>query len=330
VYEVIRNRARRTFRTLHVAAGDIRGQILNRRRPSRHPIVAIYHSISERATRGWGPWEYAITPKTFERQLSYFDRNYTVLSLDHFVKWLVDNEPIPRDSVVLTFDDAYRDFRTEALPLLENHGFPATVYISTALLGEGPQAPFEHRLGTALSGQKKLNITVGELSVDTRLRTREDVIDCYEYIRSNLKSSSPKQRDRFFEAVDVDLVSKDIILDSEELKQIHQHPLVTIGSHGHEHVPFTALSSEEQKANVEASRNHLKKVLTTPPRHFSFPYGSFNSSAIHAVENAGFESAVTTQSRPISSRDWGRPYTIPRIDAATKPIDCSMDIHFAD
>jgi peptidoglycan/xylan/chitin deacetylase (PgdA/CDA1 family) len=37
--------------------------------------------------------------------------------------------------VVLTFDDAYTDFYTAALPVLRDHGFPATLYVPTAYVG---------------------------------------------------------------------------------------------------------------------------------------------------------------------------------------------------
>jgi peptidoglycan/xylan/chitin deacetylase (PgdA/CDA1 family) len=40
----------------------------------------------------------------------------------------------PDQSVVLTFDDGYADLHEHALPLLVDHGFPATVFVTTGWL----------------------------------------------------------------------------------------------------------------------------------------------------------------------------------------------------
>ena len=43
--------------------------------------------------------------------------------------------PLPPRPVVLTFDDAYTDFYSAALPVLREHGFRATLYVPTAYVG---------------------------------------------------------------------------------------------------------------------------------------------------------------------------------------------------
>lgn len=41
--------------------------------------------------------------------------------------------------IALTFDDGYWNFITQALPVLSQHGFTATVYVVTSLIGESNQ-----------------------------------------------------------------------------------------------------------------------------------------------------------------------------------------------
>ena len=38
-----------------------------------------------------------------------------------------------RKKVVITFDDGYRDFYTHAFPVLEKHGFTASMFIVSSL-----------------------------------------------------------------------------------------------------------------------------------------------------------------------------------------------------
>jgi peptidoglycan/xylan/chitin deacetylase (PgdA/CDA1 family) len=51
------------------------------------------------------------------------------------IKAIRDGEDIPSKTVVLTIDDGYRSFYQYGLPLLEEYGYPATLYINTANVG---------------------------------------------------------------------------------------------------------------------------------------------------------------------------------------------------
>ncbi len=42
---------------------------------------------------------------------------------------------LPRHPVVLTFDDGYADFATTAAPILQRHGFVATVFVVSGFIG---------------------------------------------------------------------------------------------------------------------------------------------------------------------------------------------------
>src|ERR1700689_4825918 len=39
--------------------------------------------------------------------------------------------PMPARPIVLTFDDGYADFHSRAMPLLDQHGFTATLFVTT-------------------------------------------------------------------------------------------------------------------------------------------------------------------------------------------------------
>jgi peptidoglycan/xylan/chitin deacetylase (PgdA/CDA1 family) len=92
----------------------------------RLPLLALcYHSVSD-------GWEHAlsVTPAAFREQ---------VTSLARAGVPTVDAEALAagaREGLHVTFDDAYRDV-LDALPLLEQLGLPATVFVSTGFADEG-------------------------------------------------------------------------------------------------------------------------------------------------------------------------------------------------
>jgi peptidoglycan/xylan/chitin deacetylase (PgdA/CDA1 family) len=97
--------------------------------------ILMYHSISGSANRGFRPC--TVLPERFEEHLSYLEQyHYNPITVTHFVQAMVcGGEGLPPRPVVLTFDDGYVDFYTNALPALQRHGFTATLYIATAFVG---------------------------------------------------------------------------------------------------------------------------------------------------------------------------------------------------
>ncbi len=76
-----------------------------------------------------------IEMETFKKQLQYLqENNYTVLALGEALERL-DNDNLPEKPVVLTVDDGYSSFYENAFPLLQEYGYPATIFINTSHVG---------------------------------------------------------------------------------------------------------------------------------------------------------------------------------------------------
>ncbi len=76
--------------------------------------------------------------ETFEAQLDYLEENdYKVWPLSRVVAHLRDDRELPDRVVSITIDDAYRTVYTEGWPMLNERGFPATVFVSTGDVDAG-------------------------------------------------------------------------------------------------------------------------------------------------------------------------------------------------
>lgn len=93
--------------------------------------ILLYHSIAEYAAGPFRQW--VVSPAVFAAQMAYLDqRGYTPLT----VSQLVQARPNPpARPVVITFDDGFADFYTNALPVLQCYDFAATLFITTAFVG---------------------------------------------------------------------------------------------------------------------------------------------------------------------------------------------------
>jgi peptidoglycan/xylan/chitin deacetylase (PgdA/CDA1 family) len=68
------------------------------------------------------------------------ERNYKTASLLEAVSRIETPSVKHEKVVVLTFDDGYLDFYTQAYPILNRYGFSATVFLPTAYIGESPRS----------------------------------------------------------------------------------------------------------------------------------------------------------------------------------------------
>ena len=102
-------------------------------REARVPIL-MYHYISvpppdaDDVRR-----DLSVTPQDFEEQLRYLvEAGYHSITLRDLIYYLTIGKRLPRQPIILTFDDGYRDNYTHAYPLLKKHGLVGTFFLITA------------------------------------------------------------------------------------------------------------------------------------------------------------------------------------------------------
>jgi peptidoglycan/xylan/chitin deacetylase (PgdA/CDA1 family) len=93
-------------------------------------LILCYHGVSMHDEHEWNPSLF-VSPAFLRRRFEILrDGGYEVLELGEGVSRLYAGT-LPSRSVVLTFDDGLYDFLAEAVPLLEEFGFPATNYVAS-------------------------------------------------------------------------------------------------------------------------------------------------------------------------------------------------------
>jgi peptidoglycan/xylan/chitin deacetylase (PgdA/CDA1 family) len=104
--------------------------------------VLMYHKVNDRPGN-----PVTVPPGLFAEQMAQLgELGYVVVSLDAVLGHYLDGEPLPARSVLITFDDGYRDTLENALPVLREHGFPAVIFVPVGYLGDARPLPHEERL----------------------------------------------------------------------------------------------------------------------------------------------------------------------------------------
>lgn len=280
------------------------------------------HKLAGAATRGRGavlmfhnvrPWRPAspgfapnrlleITPEFLNDALVLVRRlGFDIVAMDEALRRLVEGNPRP--FVALTFDDGYRDTVNFALPVLERHQAPFTVYVATGF-ADRSAGMWWLELEEALRGADRIEISDDRLPLALPTRTPREKAEAFARIYWALRGGSEERLLRNVAALAVrygvngGAIVDALCMDWAEIAALARHPLTTIGAHSVSHKMLAKWPSEVAQAEMRRSKERIEERLGRPVRHFAYPVGDPASAGrreFGLARELGFASAVTTR-----------------------------------
>ncbi len=265
----------------------------------------MYHRV---AAPLWDPWNLCVYPERFEQHLAALSRMADIVPLSTLTSRLRAGRR-GRPVVAITFDDGYADNLHMALPLLERYGVPATVFVTTGLIGT--DEPFWwDRLSQIVASMKRLPPKVvlpvgdGEFIWQRNADSGDNGSDRDQLnlaVRSRLLVATDEDRrdalDRLQGYVDgecaVDPISRPMTRD--ELRRLSSSPLVEIGAHTMNHPSLPDLSQQAQFEEILGSRQQCRELIGEFPSSFAYPHGGLDAGTPELVRSAGFERACSCE-----------------------------------
>jgi peptidoglycan/xylan/chitin deacetylase (PgdA/CDA1 family) len=265
---------------------------------------------------------HGVTPETFGAQLDALCERTTPVGWAAVLASLAGNAPLPRDAVLLTFDDGLVDHHRVVLPELLARGLSGVFFV------------LSRRPGDSLTVGHALHVLLGVWSPD---QVRAEVADRlspadrdrYRAAERELEGAAPEDPDDVWkrplqrELSEVagpivrGMVDAAIGPESDVANALHLSPdqlrdLVdagmTLGGHGRTHPWLDALDEEARRDEIAASAALLTSCAKGP-WPFAYPYGAAPPSAGSLLGDAGFAAAFTTNATERSDR-----FHIGRID----------------
>lgn len=78
----------------------------------------------------------------------------------------------------------------------------------------------------------------------------------------------------------------------DQLQQLLQDPLCTIGAHTLTHPRLGKIELKQAKKEIEESKRVLEAKLSVKINHFSYPHGDYTPDVLRLVRDCGFKSSV--------------------------------------
>ncbi len=276
------------------------GNWMLRRCPVWHGLIILnYHRIGFQATSDLDRNLWSATPDDFQQQLAFLKRNFDVISLADLDDVL--HRPRSR-TVMITFDDGYRDNYTYAYDSLKQVGLPATFFVTTGFL-DRPQVPWWDDIAWMVR-----NSTIAELPQNQWFQTPVPLHVAQKTLAINrllkiYKSLDGRQTSQFISYLAEALqtgrcpaeLGQDLWMTWDMVREMRANGM-TIGGHSVTHPVLACVSPEQQDYEISECRRRLVEELGEPIDGFSYPVGgwsSFNEITSNALQRHGYRWGFT-------------------------------------
>jgi peptidoglycan/xylan/chitin deacetylase (PgdA/CDA1 family) len=223
--------------------------------------------------------------------------------------------------VVLTFDDGTYDFREIVWPILKEHGYPATLYLTTYWVATArPVVPVIwsyliwkkrgsiYRAPKFLGDRAHLDLTT-EGGVSKALHELVSFADA-EKLDGMQKDAITQELAEILGADYNDIRTRRILhlLRPQEVRELSKDG-VSVQMHMHRHMS----PDEEQnfKCNLNENRMFIKDLVGSSPEHFCYPSGLHKPKFLPWLKELGVKSATTCD--PALAFVKTNPLLVPRL-----------------
>ncbi len=282
-------------------------------------LILCYHGISLRDEERWEELLY-ISPRLFRQRLETLRRfGARVLELGEALRRLRERSLPPR-SVVLTFDDGFYDFHRNALPLLEEFGYPCTLYLTTHYCRY--RFPIFNLVVPYVlwkSGRPAMDLSRFGAAGEVGIASREERLAAVRMVASFAEKhgmDTAAKNDlaaEIAEAAGIDygeLVKSRIlqIMSPEEAAEAHAAGVdLELHTHRHRTPPQRELFLREIRDN----RARIRELTGRDAAHFCYPSGQYASEFLPWLRECAVESATTCD--PALAGPASDPLLLPRL-----------------
>ena len=246
-----------------------------------------------------------VTVGQFEALLDMIRRNYQPVSLADAVQQIRAGREFKPGTVAITFDDGYLDVYQHAYPLLKAYDIPATLFITTGVIGNDckylwwDEVDYFCRTCGWMMPELDESFSAG-LRAATRLMAHLSdtrTADIEVSIRATLLGISVEERNRFIErlraSVPVDVVRPPLMLSWDHVKEMSG--VIEISNHTVSHRLLGEVNAQEIQQEISASKKRIEQVTGSECRGLAYPGGVYTPEVVDIARKCGVEYAVTTR-----------------------------------
>lgn len=257
----------------------------------RKITILCFHGISDQHNAAYPP----LRIDHFERILKYINKHFHVIILSEIDKEYSGEKPL----MVITFDDGYKDFIDNALPLLVKHNLPATQNIIVECADTG--LPFwTQRLNNILNYiyLTKADYIFKHNEFEIRFDKKHRFDHFNQRILKLLLGYNNDERLSIIKSLESEFPEyhkKGInMMNWEDLRECINNN-VEIGSHSLTHDSLVTIQDDKTLyEEIKGSKQIIFDNLNVEVETFTFPNGLYNENIVNICVDSGYRYLLST------------------------------------
>jgi peptidoglycan/xylan/chitin deacetylase (PgdA/CDA1 family) len=304
--------------------------------------IVMYHYVRD-LKRSRFPEIKGLDAAEFEGQVEYIRRHYAPITMEQLIVAVRGEHELPRNAILLTFDDGYIDHYECVLPVLAKHRiqgsfFPPARPVLEHVVLDVNKIHFvlaavadKSQIVRYLFSEIRQHMESHRLEAPETYYSRLAVASRYDepdvvFIKKALQTALPENlRARFaanlferFVTGDEKAFAAELYMSVEQLKEMCSRGM-HVGSHGFSHYWMDTLSAEQQNSEVELALAFLSG-LGCDMKNWTmcYPYGAYDERLLRLLRARNCALGLSTRVAVADLRS-DEYLTLPRIDTNDLP-----------
>ena len=258
--------------------------------------------------------------QSFLNQINFFAKNFTFVNINQILNAIYENQNIPTNSMILTFDDGFKDHYEYVFPILKKLNIQGVFFPSGKSIDEKivlDVHKIHYILANCNDSKKLVNLILEKINNNKEKYNLKDPIEFYNkfakpnrfddadiiFIKRTLQKELPiKLRIKIINELFLEFVTNDeeefstkLYLSTEDIKEMVENGM-SFGSHGYSHYWLSSLDESKMDIELKKSEEFLNKFSKDKETWtFCYPYGDYDQRVISKIKNIGFKAGFTTK-----------------------------------
>jgi peptidoglycan/xylan/chitin deacetylase (PgdA/CDA1 family) len=261
------------------------------------------------------------TPKEFEKQMRFVKKRFSVINFNILSNILSSGKLLPKNSLIITFDDGYADNSEIAWSIMKKYGLTGTVFLSTSFM-DGKGVFWFDKLTYIIKHMPNGRIFLDdgkhifELENGNRMRIRDSVMKLFRTI-------SNEDRIRLFEQLEqyskIDILPDYLKLASpltwNQIIEMSKGGM-EFGSHTVTHPFLSNLTIDEIMYELVESKRVIEEKLGKEIKSIAYPSGSYDHRVVNCAKSCGYQFGVSYEHN-VKGFHKNELFNMPRIHVET-------------
>lgn len=309
---------------------------------AQHVQIIMYHYVRN-LTQSRYPEIKGLDLKLFRTQIKFLQKNFSIISADDLILALNGGTKLPKNSVLLTFDDGYIDHYTNVLPILTEESIPAFFSMPAKIIAEQKvldvnkihfilaQQSIEKLIPKVYRQLQKYRTEGWQIPPDKELykklaeANRYDSADIVFVKRLLQVELDEKLRnmivDNLFKEItpiDESAFAQELYMSYDQVKFMSKQDGITFGFHGYDHYWMNRLTPEELRNDITKALDVFDGIIDRKNWICCYPYGSYSDEVISCAKSYGAAAGLGTDVNIACINEESR-YILPRLDTNDFP-----------